>query len=178
MLETINLELLKKIKETSILEGKFTTRAGKKTNYYVDKYLFETKPDILNSIADELVKILPNPNNYDRIAAPELGAVALAAVVSIKVGKPFIIIKKQTKDYGTKKHIEGEFKPSEKVVVLEDILTTGGAVLRACDILLAEKMKILEIVGVFNREEGAEENITAKNLTMKALFKKSDLSLC
>lgn len=171
----MNLDLLKAIKKAAFLEGDFITRAGKKTNYYIDKYLFETDPYILDLLATEIVKILPDPSTYDRLAAPELGAVAIAAAVAIKVKKPFCIVKKQSKEYGTQKLIEGLCQSGEKMVILEDILTTGGAALRACDILIEKGIQIVELIGVINREEGADENIKAKGIRYKALFSRTDL---
>jgi orotate phosphoribosyltransferase len=173
-----NTNLVQKVKKAAYLEGDFVTRAGKKTNYYIDKYLFETTPELLEPISEELAKLFPAPDKYDRIAAPELGAVPLAAVVSIKLNKPFIIVKKETKEYGTKRPIEGKFNPGERVVVLEDVLTTGGAVLRACDILKKEDLKVIDVIGVINREEGARENIAEIGLTMQALISKTDFQQC
>lgn len=172
------LELLKQIKAVAYLEGDFTTRAGKKTTYYIDKYQFETRPELLGPLGDAIAALLPAANTYDRLAAPELGAVSLATVVSLKAGKPFVIVKKQSKDYGTQKLIEGSFKKGEKMVLIEDILTTGGAVLRAADILIAEGIQIVDIIGVINREEGAMENIRQKGLTAKAVFTTTDLKTC
>ncbi len=171
----MNKELLKAIKKVAYLEGDFVTRAGKKTNYYIDKYLFETEPLILAELADELAKMLPSAETFDRLAAPELGAVAIATAVAIRVNKPFIIVKKQAKEYGTSKMIEGKFNPQERVVLLEDILTTGGAVLKAVDVLKQNKLEIVEIIGVINREEGAFENIAKENIKVTSLFSKTDL---
>lgn len=171
-----NITLLQSIKQAAFLEGDFVTRAGKKTNYYIDKYLFETDPYILAAVADEIAKILPDLNTFDRIAAPELGAVAIAAAVSIKVKKPFIIVKKQSKEYGTKKLIEGKYSPNETVLMIEDILTTGGAALRACEILKEAGLTVSQIIGIFNREEGADEAIKATGIPHQALFCRSDLS--
>ncbi|MCP4049948.1 MAG: orotate phosphoribosyltransferase [bacterium] len=168
-------ELIKRIKDVAYLEGDFTTRAGKKTSYYIDKYLFETLPDVLDSLADELLKLLPDSSSYDRLAAPELGAVPIAAIVSIKADKPFIIVKKKSKEYGTQKLIEGKYEPGDRTVVLEDILTTGGAVLRACDILLENKLEIVDIIGVINREEGAFENIREKGFNVSSFLSRTDL---
>jgi orotate phosphoribosyltransferase len=170
-----SIDLVKKVKKQAYLEGDFVTRAGKKTNYYIDKYLFETRPDLLEPISEELASLFPDPDTYDRIAAPELGAVPLAAVVSIKLNKPFIIVKKETKEYGTKRPIEGTYKEGERMIILEDVLTTGGAVLRACKILKEANIKLVEVIGVINRQEGAEENINKEGLEMKALITSTDL---
>jgi len=169
------MSLAKRVKEVAYLTGEFTTRAGKKTDYYIDKYLFETTPDILDAITDEIVSRLPDPSTYDRIAAPELGAVPLAAVVSVKAQKPYVIVKKASKEYGTKKDIEGKYEAGEKMVVLEDVLTTGGAVLRACEILKNNNIEIVDIIGVINREEGAMENIAEAGFTGQALITTTDL---
>ena len=167
--------LVKAIKKVAYLEGDFTTRAGKKTNYYIDKYQFETRPEVLAPLAKALAKLSPDPDTYDRIGAPELGAVPLAAVLSIECQKPFIIIKKESKGYGTKNMIEGPYAKGERVWVVEDILTTGGAVLRASDILLNEGLRIVKITGVINRQEGAIENIEEKGFDVEALITSSDL---
>jgi len=166
-------ELLKNIKEKAYLTGNFVTRSGKKTSYYIDKYLIETEPRLLKAICEKISELLPE--NYDRIAAPELGAVALASVVSIMVNKPFIIVRKDSKEYGTKKLLEGQYKVGERVVIIEDILTTGGAVIRAGDILVENGLNVIKIIGVINREEGAKEAIQKKGWDMAAVFCASQL---
>ncbi len=170
--------LLKAIKASAFLEGDFVTRAGHKTTYYVDKYRFETDPALLEAITDALVHLFPDSAAYDRIAAPELGAVSLAAVISIKLKKPFVIVKKDSKTYGTKNLIEGVLNPGERVVVLEDILTTGGAALRACEILANLGNPVVHIVAVLNRQEGADEAISQKGVSFSTLFTKDDLFSC
>lgn len=170
--------LVKAIKDAAFLTGQFTTRAGKQTDFYIDKYLFETRPDILDPLAKEVAALFPDPSTYDRIGAPELGAVPIAAVVSVVLKKPFIILKKKTKEYGTQKKIEGAYKKGERLVILEDILTTGGAALNACETAEAEGLIIKEIIGIIHREEGATENITAKGYPLKALIKVSELKAC
>jgi orotate phosphoribosyltransferase len=165
-------DLLKKLKETSFLTGDFITRAGHKTNYYIDKYLFETDPYLLNAITDELIKKLPPINTFDRFAAPELGAVAIASTIAIKIQKPFLIVRKENKQYGTQKLIEGKFNALEKIVVIEDILTTGGAVLNAIKILNSVQLNIVHILAVVNRNEGADENLKA--YSYNSLFTRKD----
>ncbi len=172
-------ELLASLKYAAYLEGEFVTRSGKPTTYYIDKYLFETKPEILNPLCDALALLFPPSDSYDRIAAPELGAVSLAALLSVKLNKPFVIVRKSDKGYGTRRLIEGEFHPKERMVVIEDILTTGGAVMQACDVLKSESVNIVRIVGVINRQEGAFENLhNAGYSDVKALFTTADLKSC
>ncbi len=173
-----NRHLLERVKKVAYLEGNFITRAGKPTTYYIDKYLFSTQPDILKDLGTALAELLPPSNTYDRIAAPELGAVALAASVAMVVGKPFIIVRKKTKDYGTQKRLEGKAVEGETVVMIEDVLTTGGAVLQACESVKEAGLNVAGIVGVINREEGAFENIQNAGYPMKALFTTTDLRAC
>jgi len=171
--------LLASLKKAAFLEGSFVTRSGKTTSYYIDKYLFETKPEILEPLADALCALFPPADTYDRIAAPELGAVSLAAIVSIKLNKPFVIVRKGNKGYGTSKLIEGAFNPTDRVVVIEDILTTGGAVMQACEVLKAEGLGINRIVAVINREEGAFENLALAGYhDVTALFTTTQLKQC
>lgn len=173
-----SIDLIRRVKSAAYLEGEFVTRAGKKTNYYIDKYLFSTDPSILEPLAIALAKLLPDAATYDRIAAPELGAVALAAAVSLVAKKPFVIVRKGDKGYGTNKLMEGLVSAGEKVVVLEDVITTGGAVLKACDVLKANKIEIVKLIGVINREEGGIENIQAAGYAVDALITTTDLRAC
>lgn len=172
----MNQSLLLDIKKAAYLEGEFTTRAGKKTNYYIDKYRFETLPHILIPLAKEIAKRLPDPSAYDIIAGPELGAVPICTLVACEVNKPFIIVRKEPKGYGTNHAIEGQFIKQDRVVVIEDILTTGGAVLKACQFLKNAQLNVIKIIGVVNREEGAIENIhQAGYPNVEAIFTTTDL---
>lgn len=168
-------ELGEKIKKASYLEGDFVLRSGKRSSYYLDKYLFSTKPEILVPLAEEISKELPL--NYDYLAGPELGAIAIVSAVSLVVRKPFVIVRKAEKNYGTKKLFEGELEKGKKVVIIEDILTTGGAALKSAVALREWGADVVEIIGVIDRQEGAKENIEKEGFRMKALFTKTDLGI-
>ena len=171
--------LLKGIKAAAYLEGDFVTRAGKPTTYYIDKYRFETDPVLLDAVTDALVALFPSSDSYDRIAGPELGAVPLAAVLSVKLKKPFVIVRKEPKGYGTSNQIEGPFDSGDRVVMVEDILTTGGAVLKASLAAVAAGLTVVQIIGVINREEGAVENLAAAGFSsVTSLFTRRDLQSC
>src|SRR5947199_4560466 len=136
--------LARRIAEVALLRGEFTLRSGRKSNFYLDKYRFETQPDVLEALGKMFAARVGN--NVDRIAGAELGAVPLAAVTSIACGKPCVFIRNQKKDYGTAKQIEGELKPGETVMIVEDILTTGGQVIEAAQSLKDAGAKIDRIV--------------------------------
>src|SRR6476469_2495192 len=112
----------KRIAEVALLRGEFTLRSGRKSNFYLDKYLFETQPDILAGLAEMFAAKLPPET--DRLAGPELGAVALAAATAMHAKKPFVLVRNSKKGYGSGKLVEGVLKPGDKVVIIEDILTT------------------------------------------------------
>jgi orotate phosphoribosyltransferase len=170
-------ELGELIKKAALLTGEFTLRSGRKSKYYFDKYLFETKPEILAPLTKELAQLLPPLDSFSRLAGPELGAVALAAALSLEIKKPFIIVRKGEKGYGTSKMVEGEVFKGDKVVLVEDILTTAGAAIAAADKLKHSGVEVVMLIAVLDREEGARENIEAAGYKFRSLFTKSMLGI-
>ena len=168
-------ELAAAIYDAAYLTGEFQTRSGKHTNFYIDKYRFSSDPVILAAVAERIAALLPDASTYDRIAAPELGAVSIAAAVSLVTKKPFIIVRKSNKDYGTQRSIEGIYTANDRVVVIEDVITTGGAVLTACDTLKQNQLTPVHIVAVINREEGAVETIQAAGYSVSSVVSAHDL---
>ena len=169
-------QLAKRIAEVSLLHGDFTLRSGRKSSYYLDKYRFETQPDVLAALG-QLFAEKAKAAGADRLAGPELGAVALAAAASIAAGLPFVIIRNQKKDYGSSKLIEGLISSGESIFIVEDILTTGSQVLEAAKVLEAAGCKVAGICGVINRQEGAQQNIEAAGYKFDALFTTEDLGI-
>jgi orotate phosphoribosyltransferase len=168
-------QLAKRIAEVSLLRGEFTLRSGRKSNYYLDKYRFETQGDILLELGKLFAKhITPDVH---RIAGPELGAVPLAAAAAIVSGKPAIFVRNQKKEYGSNKQIEGVFNPGEIVILVEDIMTTGGQVVEAAKTLEAAGLKVKKIVGVIDRLEGARQNIEKAGYVFESLFTTRDLGI-
>lgn len=168
-------QLARRIAEVSLLHGEFTLRSGRKSNYYLDKYRFETQPDVLKALG-ELFAGHVGPD-VDRIAGAELGAVPLAAATSMACGKPCVFIRNQKKDYGTAKQVEGILNAGETVMIVEDVLTTGGQVLEAARSLKELGAKIDKIVAVIDRMEGARENIEGAGYRFEALFTTRDLGV-
>ena len=157
------------------LEGDFILSSGRRSRYYLDKYLFETRPELLRGIARELAALLPA--GIDRIAGPELGAVALAAALSLETGIPFVIARREAKDYGTSKPIEGEFRPGEHVIVVEDVITTGAQAIKAAERLRSAGAEVVGILGVIDREEGGRAAIEAARFAFTPLFTKTSLGI-
>lgn len=173
--EQIFRELGRDLANAAYLRGDFVLSSGQKSNYYFDKYLFETKPSILRRLATFLAEMIPP--RVERVAGPELGGVALATAVSLETGLPFVIVKKEAKGYGTDHAVEGELYPGERVVVIEDILTTGAQAIGAARQLVRLGARVELIMGVVDRNEGARENIATAGFAMRALFSREDLGV-
>lgn len=168
-------QLAKRIREVAYLEGDFTLRSGRKSKYYLDKYLFETQPDVLRALGDAFAKHVASTTTL--IAGAELGGIALAAAASLASGKPFVIVRNAKKDYGTGKPYEGKLSDGDSVLLVEDIATTGGQVLEAAKFIQSVGAKVERIVAVIDRQEGARENIECAGFDFAALFTKADLGI-
>lgn len=173
--ELIREALARRIADVALLRGEFTLRSGRKSNYYLDKYLFATQPDILHALGKAFAARLPSQT--DRLAGPELGAVALAAAASMHSGKPFVLVRNSKKGYGSGKLVEGVIMPGDNVVIIEDILTTGGQIVEAARTLEAAGAKVIKMLGTIDRLEGARENIEAAGYSYEALFTTRDLGI-
>jgi len=168
-------ELIRRVKEESYLKGDFLLRSGKRSKYYMDKYLFETCPDILKALGEEFAKHMTD--DVTLIAGAELGGVALAAATAIETGKKWIIVRNSKKDYGTSKMVEGTIKEGDVVLLVEDIATTGGQVLEAAKIIEDAGASVKKIVCVIDRKQGAEENISGAGQVFESIMTKEDLGI-
>jgi orotate phosphoribosyltransferase len=155
------------------LEGDFVLRSGRRSRYYFDKYLFETQPAILRRVGKQLAGLVPA--GTQRLAAPELGAILLGGAVSLELELPLVLVRKQAKGYGTSRALEGVLQAGDRVTVIEDVLTTGGAAIDAIEKLRAAGAEVIGLVAVLDREEGAAQNIAELGVPFLPLFRKTDL---
>ncbi|MBX3396396.1 MAG: orotate phosphoribosyltransferase [Phycisphaerae bacterium] len=169
------VELAERIRAASYREGDFVLRSGRRSTFYVDKYLFETQPDILAEVGRLLAAHAGAGTT--RIAGAELGGVALAAAASMASGLPFLIVRNSRKDYGMGKLFEGHVENGDRVLLVEDIATTGGQVLEAARMLSEFGATVEKIVAVVDRAEGAAENIRGAGYEFAALLTGKDLRL-
>lgn len=169
-------ELARALKSVALLEGDFTLRSGRKSRYYLDKYLFETQPELLRELGRRFARFVTA--DVDRIAGAELGAIALACATSLETGKPFVIVRNAKKaGYGTGKLIEGKLERGERVLLVEDVATSGGQAVEACRTLQDAGANVVGIVVTIDRQEGAREAITAAGYRFDALFTTADLGV-
>lgn len=170
-------DLGRRLLAASYLEGDFVLRSGRRSRFYLDKYLFSTQPDLLRDIAAGLAAKLPAYEPFDLLAGPELGAVAVVTALSLACGKPFVIVRKQAKGYGTDKALEGRAEPGQRVVLVEDVVTSGGAALTAAERLAAAGLEVVALLCVVDREEGGREAVEGRGLVFDPLFTAASLGI-
>jgi orotate phosphoribosyltransferase len=165
-------ELIDALRRADAVEfGEFELSHGGTSDYYVDKYRFETDPDCLSLIADAFAARLDD----ETLAGVALGGVPLVAVTSVETDSPYVIARKQKKEYGTGNRIEGELAEGESVVVIEDIATTGQSALDAVAALREAGARVDCVLVVVDREEGARETLAEADIELDALVTASEL---
>ena len=169
-------ELKLALREAAYLEGDFVLRSGKRSRYYLDKYRFETRPDILGALGERIAAAVAEAEpGAVRLAGPELGAVALAAAGSLASGLPFLIVRKEAKEYGTSNRLEGAYDEGDRVCLVEDVVTSGGALLEAVEALRAGGLVVETAVCVVDREEGGAEALDRQAVRLHAIFRASEV---
>jgi orotate phosphoribosyltransferase len=169
-------ELAGLLRERAYLEGDFVLRSGRRSSYYLDKYRFETDPLLLRELGVRLAASAREAApEATRLAGPELGAVALAAAASLESGLPFLIVRKEAKEYGTGQQLEGAFEPDEEVCLVEDVVTSGGAAVEAIEALRAAGLRCRIAVCVVDREEGGADALARHAVRLVPLFRANEL---
>jgi len=167
-----NQELIAALRDADAVKyGEFELSHGGTSNYYVDKYIFETDPHCLELIAEAFAERLGD----DKLAGVALGGVPLVAVTSVETGLPYVIARKQQKEYGTANLVEGDLVEGETVVVIEDIATTGQSAVDAAQALRDAGAVVDRVLVVVDREEGGSENLAAHDLELQSLVTASEL---
>jgi orotate phosphoribosyltransferase len=174
--ELTDAELGAALREHAYLEGDFVLRSGRRSRYYLDKYRFETRPDLLGPLGERIARIVAaHEPEAVRLAGPELGAVPLAAAASLASGLPFLIVRKEVKEYGTGNRLEGVFEPGECVCLVEDVVTSAGAAVAAVEALREAGLTCRMAVCVVDREEGGVDALARVAVRLRPLFRASEL---
>ncbi len=161
-------ELIKQIRAVSYLTGEFKLRSGNISNFYWDKYRFESDPALLTAIAKEMVELLPS--GYDGLAGLELGGIPLATAISLQTGMPCFYVRKEAKTYGTCNLIEGGAKTGSNLVVIEDVITTAGQVCTSIEQIRAAGYTVEHVVAVIDRQVGGAEKISTLGCSFASVF--------
>ena len=152
--------------------GTFTLASGRTSTYYIDIKRAITRPDLLRTIGEAVAAYAANA---DRIAGVELGAVPIAAAASLASGKPYIMVRKASKEHGTRKEFEGELSKGDRVLFVEDVITSGGTLRGAIERLRHHGAMIDDIVAVVDREEGGKIALAEISVRLHALVSAKDI---
>ena len=166
-------DLARRIHQAAHLSGTFTLRSGVVSNEYFDKYRFESDPQLLWDIAEAMGPLVPD--DVDALAGLELGGVPIATMLSQLTGLPVVFVRKQAKTYGTCRIAEGIEIDGLRLCIVEDVVTSGGAILDAAVELRARGAKLGPVTCVIDRESGGREKLAAAELELRALYTMSEL---
>ena len=167
-------KLVELLKARAVRTGNFVLSSGKKSSYYIDLKKAYTNPEILRELTKEMAKLIKREET-DKIAGIAVGAIPLATGLSLDLNIPFLIIRKGKKEYGTKGRIEGEIKAGERVIVVEDVTTTGSSALSAVEAIREKKLICNKVIVAVDRLEGAEALLKKHDITLTPLITKKDL---
>jgi orotate phosphoribosyltransferase len=167
------LELAKEIYQTCHLTGEFLLRSGTVSNEYFDKYLFEGQPRLLRAIVQHMLPLIPKDTEV--LAGLEMGGIPVVTMLSHYSGIPAVFVRKKAKSYGTCKLAEGGEITGKKVLIIEDVVTSGGQILLSAKELRDLGAIIDTVLCVIDREAGGRENLAAANLTLHPLLTMTEL---
>ena len=170
-------EMKKALENCGALQiGDFTLASGAKSNYYIDIKKASTDPKVLYLMSQLMAeKIQSSGKRYDRIAGVVLGSVPLAAALSLATGIPYVMVRKEKKDHGTSKLIEGDLNEGDNVIVVEDVVTSAGSSISAIETLRNAGASVSDIISVIDREAGGKEALNKMNVALTSLVKASDI---
>ncbi|WP_299403586.1 orotate phosphoribosyltransferase [Acaryochloris sp. IP29b_bin.148] len=166
-------DLAQAIYETSHITGEFRLRSGQMSHEYFDKYLFEADPVLLNAITEHLVAMIPQP--VDALAGLEMGGIPIVAMLSQLSHIPSLFVRKQAKPYGTCKLAEGGEIAGKRLVIIEDVVTSGGQIKLSAQDLRALGATVTDVMCVIDREAGGRASLEADGLQLHPLFTMSEL---
>jgi orotate phosphoribosyltransferase len=166
-------DLARRVNERCRLTGVFNLRSGQTAETYFDKYLFEGDPAMLRDIAEQMIPLIPDDTEV--LAGLELGGVPVVTALSLATGLPAAFVRKEAKAYGTARLAEGAAIAGKRVLVVEDVITTGGQVVLSTSELRGLGATIDTVLCVIDRCDGDHALVDAIALQIHALFTKADL---
>ena len=162
-----------RINDRCRLEGTFTLRSGQISDHYFDKYQFEADPELLSAVAAQAKALIPPGTEV--LAGLELGGVPIATALSLATGLEAVFVRKAAKQYGTAKLAEGGALAGRRVLVVEDVITTGGQVVASTDDLRKLGALVGDVLCVIDRSNGSCQALFAAGLAVQALFTAAEL---
>jgi orotate phosphoribosyltransferase len=171
----VGVSLAVRVYAAAHLTGTFVLRSGRKADHYFDKYRFESDPSLLREIVDALVPLVPPA--VEGLAGLELGGVPLATMLSSATGLPAFFVRKEPKRYGTERVCEGGDVAGRRLLIVEDVVTTGGQLVLSAQDLRAEGAVVDDALCVIDREGGGADVAAAEGIALRALFTMRELEL-
>ena len=171
-------ELAKNIYEVSHLTGEFKLRSGIISKEYFDKYQFESRPNLLSVITEHLELMIHNNlniNDFDILAGLEVGGIPIATALGMKINKPIAFVRKKAKEYGTAKLVEGVSVENMKLLIVEDVVTSGGQIVLSVNDLRQNGAIIDKAICVIDREQGGREALEKIGIQLIPLFTMKEL---
>jgi orotate phosphoribosyltransferase len=172
-MRSLDASLAKDIFDLAYVTGRFRLRSGVIASEYFDKYRFEADPRVLRQIAERMAEFVPE--GTEALAGLEMGGIPIATMLSQVTGLPALFVRKKAKDYGTCKFAEGGEVRGRKLLIVEDVVTSGGQIIGSVKALRDEGAIIGQVVCVIDRESGGPENLRREGLALRSLFTMSDL---
>ncbi len=166
-------DLLADINRVCRIEGHFVLRSGATSSVYFDKYQFEAHPELLGRVADALVPLLPSTAQV--LGALELGGVPIGVALSSRTGLPLTLVRKTPKEYGTRRLAEGAEIDGRNVLLVEDVVTSGGQILLSTADLRARGAEVTHALCVIDREAGGGEALAGEGIELSSLATRSEL---
>jgi orotate phosphoribosyltransferase len=166
-------QLARNIYNLSHIKGEFMLRSGEISNEYFDKYLFEGNPTVLKAIAEHMNSMLPE--GVDALAGLEMGGIPVVTMLSQVSGLPALFVRKKAKEYGTCKLAEGGSVPGKKLLIVEDVVTSGGQILLSAADLREQNAIVEEVICIIDREAGGMGRLAIEGLHLRSLFTMSEL---
>jgi orotate phosphoribosyltransferase len=166
-------ELSQKIYDLSHITGEFELRSGQTSHEYFDKYLFEGQPNILKAIAEHMLPLIPQGINA--LAGLEMGGIPVVTMLSQLSNIPAVFVRKKAKEYGTCKLAEGGDIAGKKLLIIEDVVTSGGQILLSAADLRGRQAIVENVLCVIDREAEGSEKLAAEGLHLQSLFRMLDL---
>jgi orotate phosphoribosyltransferase len=166
-------EFIQSLKECGAIQfGRFVLTSGAVSDYYIDIKKASTNPQILKKIAEAMAEYT---EGYDLLAGMELGAVPLVVALSLETNIPYVIIRKEKREHGTGKQIEGGEVKGKRVLIIEDVTTSGSSVIKTIKIIREKQGIVDEVFAVVDRESGAEEKLQSLDVSFIPLLSVSDI---
>ncbi|MGQ9545519.1 MAG: orotate phosphoribosyltransferase [Candidatus Bathycorpusculaceae bacterium] len=176
--KTAKVEICKILKKIDALQfGAFKLTSGKISPYYIDLRVIPSFPDAFHRVCDFYVNFIKErigTENFERIAGIPIAGIPFASLISYRLQKPFLYIRKDIRLHGRQRRIEGIIAPGDRVLLVDDLITTGLSLRRAAKAIMAEGGIVNDAVVLLDREEGGKEKLERSGVRLHALLKISE----